>query len=143
MASQVPPTSVLIITFKTFFASWPKVSKRSPADSSFCFKSFFSFSFVNLYSDISRACFSFFTTWNWSPAPGTEFNPKTSTAAEGPADLIFCPSLLIILLILPIEFPETTKSPTFKVPFWIKNVATEPLNLSNSDSITTPWAAPS
>ena len=126
----------------TFLDSCPSDSNKSPAVSSFCFKSFLSFSWVILYSAISLACFSFSTTWKGSPAFGTLFKPNTSTAADGPANLILEPSLFTILLILPIEFPEATKSPTFNVPFWIKKVATEPLNLSNSDSITTPWAGP-
>ena len=143
IASHVPPTSVLIITLRTFFRSWPRVSNKSPAVSSFCLSSFFSFSLVTLYSAISLACFSFLTTWKWSPALGTKFKPSTSTAAEGMADLILLPSLSTILLIFPIAFPETTKSPILSVPFWIRKVETEPLNLSNSDSITTPWAEPS
>ena len=69
---------------------------------------------------------------------GTLFKPSTSIAADGPAVLIFEPSLLIMLFIFPIAFPDATKSPTLRVPFCIRNVATEPLNLSNSDSITTP-----
>ena len=44
IASQVPPTSVLIITFSTFLDSWPNDSNKSPALSSFCFNNFLSFS---------------------------------------------------------------------------------------------------
>ena len=55
IASHVPPTSVLTIIFKTFLASCPNDSKRLPADSSFCFKSFRSFSLSTLCSTISLA----------------------------------------------------------------------------------------
>ena len=41
-----------------------------------------------------------------SPAFGTLFKPNTSTAADGPANLILEPSLFTILLIFPIEFPD-------------------------------------
>ena len=45
IASHVPPTSVFTITFKIFLEdSWPRFSNKSPALSSFCFKSFLSFS---------------------------------------------------------------------------------------------------
>ena len=142
IASAVPATSVLITTFNIFLESTPIFSKIFPRESSLCLRTFLSLTWIDLKSEISLASFSVFTTWKSSPALGAEFRPSISTAIDGVACLSFSSIDEDIFFILPYVEPETTISPTDKVPFCINNVATAPRYLSSADSITTPWAGP-
>ena len=67
-------------------------------------------------------------------------SPCTETAIPGPADLIFFPLLSISALTLPTTVPATMLSPTFKVPFCIKQVAIGPTPLSSLASMIVPLA---
>ena len=93
------------------------------------------------YSAISRACASVSTTFRTSPASGVPFSPSTSTGVEGPAVEIRSPASLINARTLPHCSPTTKISPSFKVPFWTRTVATGPRPMSSWASITAPEAA--
>ena len=71
---------------------------------------------------------------------GTSLRPKISTGIDGPASLTRRPLSSTIARTLPLAAPADTKSPTFKVPFCTRIVATGPRPLSSSASITSPLA---
>ena len=89
-----------------------------------------------------RASFSDAITLKTSPAATQSSRPNTSTGVDGPASFIASPELLINDFIFPFFSAATMISPTFKTPFCTKNVPRGPLNLSSSDSNTTPVANP-
>ena len=77
---------------------------------------------------------------NTSPAAGTSESPRISTGVDGVASFTRLPLSSIIALTLPKLAPAEIKSPTFKVPFCTRIVATGPRPLSSSASITSPLA---
>ena len=70
-------------------------------------------------SAISRACAISSKTTKRSPAPGATLRPVTFTGIEGPAVLCVVPgrNVSYIAFTRPYAGPQTTTSPTFKVPF--------------------------
>ena len=84
------------------------------------------------------ASFSFSVATNTSPALGTSLRPRISTGVDGPASFTRRPLSSIMARILPKHAPAAMVSPTLKVPFCTRTVATGPLPLSSSASITRP-----
>ncbi len=86
------------------------------------------------------ASLSFSQATNTSPAFGTSFRPRISTGIDGPASFTRLPLSSIIALTLPCAEPAATESPTRRIPFCTRTVATEPLPLSSCASSTSPLA---
>ena len=86
------------------------------------------------------ASLSFSVTTRISPAFGTSLSPRISTGVEGPASFTFLPLSSIMARTLPELAPAAIKSPTRRVPFCTRMVATGPFPLSSSASITRPLA---
>ena len=76
-----------------------------------------------------------------SPPDGASDKPRISTGVDGGAVLTRLPLSFTIARTLPTAVPAITKSPTLSVPFCTRTVATGPLPLSISASITVPCAS--
>src|SRR6202049_213310 len=94
------------------------------------------------YSTSCRALASS-VTWKLSPASGIPCNPNTSMGVEGGASFAGRPRSSNKARTLPKTAPQIKKSPRFKVPFWIRMLATGPRPLSTRDSRTVPVAGAS
>ena len=75
-----------------------------------------------------------------SPAEGVPCSPKTSTGVAGAASNTFLPFSLNMARTCPHSLPAMHTSPTFKVPFCTRTVATFPRPFSILASMTVPSA---
>src|SRR5207247_1433807 len=91
---------------------------------------------------ISRAAPASAITLKVSPASGTPSKPRIWTGVEGPASVTVSPRSLYMARTRPENWPQMKSSPTRRVPFWTRIVATGPLPGSRVASSTVPRAAP-
>ena len=141
MGSREPWTS----TFKMIFSSFvsPDFTLENSSSRVIFFRGEACFLDASVRSRIIwRASFSVATVRKTSPAEGMPLRPITETGKEGPAFSTFSPRKSNMARKCPKALPATTILPVSSVPFWTSNVATGPLDLSNSASITVPITAP-
>ena len=141
IASTDPCTSALIITLSSLTVPALIWSKRPSRESFFLLSSMsLALSCAIKVSEAALASLSSLKLSMVSPELGTPLSPKISTGIDGPASVTLFPLSSSIALTLPKDEPIDMESPTCKVPFCTRTVATGPLPLSRLASITIPLA---
>ena len=139
-ACTEPCTSAFITILRSFIEPSLIWLNRASSDNLWVDFNISSLTICCLLAATLLAILSVGTSTNWSPPCGTSDRPNISTAVDGPAVFTLLPFAFIIALTLPHATPATIGSPTVKVPPWTSTVATGPLPLSSSASITVPTA---